>query len=369
MWFMLGFLTLLFAGIGVFRWRLAGRWNGQRATLSGIPYQYEIARNKGRVTLVRLGIDCATGLHVCLKPEGGIDRFFKSLGLSQEQQLHDIHFDSHIYLMSDDRRFAAALAQRPPLKRTLADLFRDPQADARIPRLWCRGNRLWIEAQPLLSSKDWDHTPLVAKVIPLLHALGDALSQAAPSAAGSRDRFILKAMLLLGISSALAINAVIQLIVAALPGFPVTLDHGALLGTAFVLGLVLLAALVAACIGWLGRTSRMHVVLLELLFVGGFGAFGTTYTTLRNLNIEFDRSIPEQVASRVTEHYTKRCGKGGRSTCYHVAFDTRQLIGEDVHVQIDDDLHRRLAKGAAVRLPVHRGALGYRWMPAPEVGR
>ncbi|HYE85381.1 MAG TPA: hypothetical protein VEA16_03425 [Vicinamibacterales bacterium] len=366
---MLGFLTLLVAGYGLFRWRLAGRWNGQRAMHSGFPYQYEIASNKGRVTLVRLGIDCATGLHVCLMPERGVDRFFKSLGLSQEQQLDDVHFDNHIYLLSDDRRFTAALAQRPEQKRALADLFRHPQAGARIQRLWCRGNRLWVEAQPLETSKDWDHNPLVAKVIPVLRALGQALSQAAPSATGSQDRFVIKAMLLLGVSSALAINAVIQLIRAVIPGFPVTLDHSALLGSAFILGLALIAALVAACIGWLGRTSRMHVVLLELLFVGGFGAFGTTYTTLRNLNIEFDQSMPQHVASRVTDHYTKRCGKSGRSTCYHVAFDTRQLIGEALSVQVNYDLHRRLTKGAAVRLLVRRGALGFRWMPAPEVAR
>lgn len=367
MWFAIGLITLCVSAWWMFRWRLANRWRGTSARHDGAAYEFSVESNKGRVTRVRIGIDCATGMHFCLKRENVVDRFFKSLGLSEEQQLNRLHFDERIYVLSDDKRLGYLLRLKSDLHAPLAGFFDGALAGFKVGKLWCRDRRLWIEAKPAKSLKtaDCDTSGLATEVLPTLRQLAELLASSATPGSGSPDHFFLKACVLTAISAALAINGGVQLLRVAMMRFPAVVDHGQLMSYSAMLGAVLLLLLLAACVVWLGRTSRMHVVLMELLLVGGFGCFATAYVELRDINIEFDSAQAQSVRTQVSQAYTRRCGKGGRSTCYHIVLAANGALDRDMKLQVNRSTYDALPGGSQVDVPLHAGLLGMRWIAEP----
>lgn len=369
MWFAIGLLTIGVSAWLMFRWRLANRWRGTPAQWQGQAYEYAVEQHKGQVTRVRVGIDCATGMHFCLKRENVIDRFFKALGLSEEQQLNRLHFDERIYVLSDDKRLGYLLRLKSDLHAPLAGFF-DTQAVAgfKVSKLWCRDKRLWIEAKPERSMKARDCNPavLAEAVLPTLRQLAELLASSASPGSGSPDRFFLKACVLTAISAALAINGGVQLFRIAAMRFPAVVDHGALVSLAVMAGMGTLVLLLGACVLWLGRTSRMHVVLMELLLVGGFGCIASAYAELRDFNIEFDGQPAQQVQTQVSRAWTTRCGKGGRSTCYRIVLAANGPLDRAMELQVNASTYQTLPQGARIDVPLHAGALGMRWITEPS---
>ncbi|MBD8525287.1 hypothetical protein [Pseudomarimonas arenosa] len=368
MWFAIGLLTISVSAWLMYSWRRANQWKGQSAEHEGVRYQYSISKHKGRVQLIRLGLICQTGMHFQLKRESWLDRLFKSLGLSEEQQLNRLQFDENVYVVSDDRRLSYVLKQKSQLHEVLGRFFDGRVLQGfKIKKLWCRGERLWIEAAPASSMKECSPQPLAAEVVPVLRELAGLLASTAPPGSGAHDGFIVKALLLTAISAALAINAAIQLLHTAIPKFPVVIDLAQLNATAAALGAGLLLALLGACVFLLGRTSRSHIVLIELLLVGGFGAFGSAFTSLRDYNIEFDRASPALVSATVADRYSRRCGK--RSTCYYVQLSGAPLLGDKQRLKVDRSRFNDFMPGTEVMIKLHPGALGVRWIEAPMVGQ
>ena len=365
MWFAFGLITVSVSAWLILYWRLRNRWSGKAGFLGDQRYEYSISKHKGRVQQLKIAIACRTGMHFRLKCESLIDRFFKSLGLSEEQQLNRLHFDENVYVESDDRRLSYVLKHKSDLHETLGRFFDGRVlASFKIKRLWCRGERIWIEARPASSMKDCSPEPLAAEVVPVLAKLAEGLASTAPASSGSRDGFVWKAALLTALSAALAINGVLQLVHTAAVKFPVVVEHSARLSAAAALGAGLLLALLFACVLLLGRTSRSHVVLIELLLVGGFGAFASAYSGLRDFNIEFDRARPETVDTRVVNRYSKRCGKN--STCYHLVVEPRPGLGGQHSFKVSYSDYQVLAVGQTVFFEAYTGALGYRWIAAPR---
>ena len=369
MWFAFGLITLTVTAWLMFRWRLANRWKGKPGSHDGKQYEYHVSSNKGRVVQLRIGIDCATGMHFCLKRENWIDRLFKSLGLSQEQQLNRLHFDERIYVLSDDKRLGYLLRIKSELHAPLAGFFDKHALEGfRIHKLWCRDKRLWIEAKPAKSLKvsDCSPDPLAAQVLPVMRELAALLASSASPGAGSPDHFFVKACLLTAISAGLAIAGGVQLFRLVVMKFPVMIDNSELILLSLAAAALLMLVLLGACIVLLGRTSRMHLVLVELLFIGGFGAMAISYAELRDYNIDFDMAAVQPVEATVEKHYTRRCGKGGRSTCYHVDLRAAGDLNQRLSLQLSRANWQSIKPGGSVILPLHKGALGLRWMDQPE---
>ncbi|HEX5755213.1 MAG TPA: hypothetical protein VFY12_02505 [Arenimonas sp.] len=367
MWFAIGLITFGVSAWWMYRWRLANRWKGKSAQFDGAAYECSVESHKGRVTRVRIGIDCATGMHFCLKRENVVDRFFKGLGLSEEQQLNRLHFDERIYVLSDDKRLGYLLRLKSDLHAPLAGFFDQALAGFKVGKLWCRDRRLWIEAKPAKSMKtaDCEVSGLAAEVLPTLRQLAELLASSATPGSGSPDHFFIKACVLTAISAALAVTGGVQLLRIAVMRFPAVVDHGALLSLAVLVGGIVLMLLLAACVIWLGRTSRMHVVLMELLLVGGFGSFATAYAELRDINIDFDLAEAQSVQTAVSHAYTRRCGKGGRSTCYHIVLAANGALDREMELQVNSSTYRALPAGSRVNVPLHAGTLGLRWIAEP----
>lgn len=368
MWFAIGLLTISVSAWLMFRWRHANSWKGQSAEHDGIRYQYSISKHKGRVQQLRIGLICQTGMHFLLKRENWLDRLFKSLGLSEEQQLNRLHFDENVYVVSDDRRLSYVLKQKSELHEVLGRFFDGRVLQGfKIKKLWCRGERLWIEAAPASSMKDCSPAPLAAEVVPVMRELAVLLASTAPPGSGTRDDFIVKALLLTAISAALAINAALQFLHTAIPTFPVVVDIGELTLAASALAVGMLLVLVAACIFLLGRTSRSHIVLIELLLVGGFGAFGTAFSALRDYNIEFDQATTTPISATVASSYSRRCGKN--STCYYLQLSGAPELRDQQKLKVNRSTFNALRPGTAVIVQLHQGALGIKWIDEPVAGK
>jgi hypothetical protein len=370
MWFAIGLLT--FCGTVSFsiRWRLANRWCGKSSNLQDQPYEYEIRSNKGRLQGIRLSIACATSIEFCLKPETWFDRLFKFLGLSKEQQLDRLHFDEKIYVISDDQRLTSALKHNPDLPQKLQillDAHRWPSF--RVRKLWCQRGRLWVEVKPRGKQDNWSTLiiEIAEQTVPLLKACAEVLRQKLPFDGNTgKDFFIFKAAVLVGISTALVVHAGVHLLRMSMTHFPIVLDNNALWKHAMVVGGVAWVALLLLCIVWLGRTSRAHLVLLELFFVGSIGAVGSAYVQLHDFNIDWDHSTVQLQSSTIENQYTTRCGKRNSRTCYYLTLAPLADQPEPLHLQVNPTTYKSLNLGDPAKVPVHQGALRVPWIEEPQ---
>lgn len=367
MWFALGSITLLGFAWLFMRWRLASRWKGNRAQWDALTYEFLLRKHKSKVQRILMGVACDTALEFCLQEETFVDRVFKSLGLSREQQLDRLHFDEKVYIVSDDPRLGLLLKYNNALPALLESLFEEGRfAHGRVRKLWCQQRRLWVECVPAGDFAEGDIALLAKEILPVLQTLRDALLSKAPAQAESRDHFIFKAALLLGVSTALAVNGAVHGFRFVWSKFPVVIDNADVWQMAAWVGGGLAAALVTLCVVLLGRTSRAHLVLIELLTIGAVGCVLTAYVELRDYNIEFDTQPVSVVNVQVDRYYTTRCGKRNRSTCYHVQLAPFSGVPKGLKLDVDRTLYQQWQGQRELRVPLHAGALGWRWIDAPQ---
>lgn len=366
MWFFFGFFSV-FAAVAFFtKHRLAANWTGTHHNTSRCTYELGIDRHKGNITRIRVGIPCITGFYFKVRRETLTDKLFKSLGLSVEQQFQNLAFDENIYVLSDDCRLSEAIKNKLSVQGHILAIFdRNLLPGFTAKEIWCQRNRLWITAEPKYQANTETCTSFAAQAAPMLGEISGTLQTGAPANTGTKDRFIFKAALLLGISTALAVNVCIQAFRLIVLHFPVVLDNNALLHQALLPSLVMAALLIFVCILLLGRTSRAHVVLLELIFIGVAGAYGTAYFELRDYNIDFDASPPRKVATTIIDKHTTRCGKRNRSTCYHIELAGWPGYAQGIRLQVNRSLYDTLTEGGTAEIKVHDGELGSRWIEEP----
>ena len=374
MWFMLGFITLIAGGIGFARYRNASTWSPIPSTLNGQSFLYNISEHKHTVT-IRIGITCSTGLYFCLKPEGFLDRFFKFLGLSAEQQLAHVSFDQNIYMLSDDKRLGEILKNNTPLIKQIEVLFRDKLIDgSTIQKLWCQSGRVWVG---ITSSSHGDFLSAQSKasvlklaetVLPVLKPLGMTLSENAPKETGSRDKFLVKASILLGISSTFAVAGFLYSIQILLFRNVKLLDIAQLSVWSLTMGIAITLAMITACIFLLGKTSRAHWVLIEIMTLGFAGATATSASFIYSYNQQWEARASWQEPATVLSTYTKKCGKRrSRSTCYHITISRTKTSPEGTDFRVFSHHYNKFTVGAKVSVTYHQGALGLRWADTPKL--
>jgi hypothetical protein len=368
MWFAFGVITLAGFVVGFITFRTATRWSPQVGAAGGQQFLWSETRNRGKLMSARVGVPVQTDLEFRLKHESLVDRFFKALGLSVEQELNRLHFDQHVYVVSDDRRLGRLLKYHETLATRLGELFSgDELAGFSVVSLNCNGQHLFFQLKPKgLFSSDASVESAALALTPLLHDIAGELSRKLPDEPGRKDRFILKAAVLLGISTGLAAHAFINIFRLVMIDDTLIIDEGELLKGAIVIGLGITALLVAACIGLLGRTSRMHLVLVELITIGLAGAVGSAWVQLRDVNHEWDKGPVFEETLRVESLRTYSCGRRNRSTCYSVSFAPSPVFPHGRSVTVDAVTYSQYTEGGEARMTVHAGGLGIRWAGIPE---
>jgi hypothetical protein len=362
MWFFFGFITISVAAVSSLFYRLSVSWHGDMLNTRGIPYEYDARIVKGSVRRIRVGVSCHQAFRFTLKPEGSFDQFSKAIGLTKECQTGDAKFDDAIYVLSDDLALHRKLQLNGKLRANILRLVAACEGGGRLREINAHNGRLWVVVKP--SNSDQDEAARTGElIVPALNHLAGGFADGTAAAAVGRDPFPVRAACMLAISTGIAINAFVDGLHMSYGRFPFLIDQSAPYGAALTIGLGTVFLLVVAALAWMGRSSRAHLVLIELILIGTIGATVTAYSELRDFNIELDRAPPTVIAASVQQLYTTVSHHKGRTTKHcHL-----ELLGWPTPTtlatrEIDCDIYSRLKLGQQIGVEQHPGALGWPWV-------
>ncbi len=365
MWFLLGLVSLSVCIAYQVRYRWNLRWAGERTVIRGIQCFEKRLRNKHGTIGQQVGFVVPEAFRFELKRETWVDRFFKWVGLSVEKQFGQAGFDRLVYVASNDEHLINRLADSPELRTAAQRLFLVDTHGCRIRRVQCAHGSLWVDIRRgnLFSRKD-DDTRLgrcAAELVSHLATMARELRSTMPTvtAAPERDRFLFRAVVLLSLSSGLAINGLIFLFRAVVLDNRFTMDVWALWLFACYVGATVVGVLLLANLWLLGRSARAHLVLLELLLVGSFGAITSSAAELRDVNMEWDRSEPVVLEPAIVEKSISRSSKGGTSYYLHVP----DWYGEQGvrRIKVSSGFFNRAQVGQALEIEQYPGYFRFRW--------
>lgn len=362
MWFLFGFITLLSFSVYAGYKRLNATWKGDPGVRGR--HHYKVLRNKRGITGLLVGISGGRGYDFALKREAWYDRLGKALGLSEEHQTGNPVFDELVYIVSDDRQLQQQVTGNAELVATVIKLF--ALADdyhGKMQELRCNSGRLWIKIGAGKGFAEERIDELAAHAGQLLQKCAAQLPPPEPAPGRWRDPFVLKAALLLALSSGLAFNGIAHLVRLNWSSIPYTVDEQQLFTHALLCGAVVVAVLIVAAIVLLGRSARTHLVLIELCTIGLFGATTTAGIELRDMNMELDSSRAVEYRVQVSDKHVSR---SRRSTRYQLCLQDWNGSGEKQHLRVSHALYDQTAIGATMLVRQKDGYFHYRWVASIE---
>lgn len=371
MWFLLGGVTLLVAL--AFQWRIRwhSAWDGERIRIDGMACRAkEIFLVPRLFTGLKVALDVPEHYRFELKHETALDRFFKWVGLSVERQFGASGFDPLVYVAADDAHLLDRFGASHALRTAAQHLFARRLTECRLRGVYCSSGKIWIDLRvtTIFFDKAEARAALergASLLLPELQIVASELHAQPPTEqAITRDRFLIPSVVFVSISSALAIYGLLSLFRNAFDE-RFTLNTTQIWFIAFPLGTAILAVLVVSSQWVLARSARAHLVLLELLLVGSFGAYSTSYFAVRDINIDFDLSATQQVHAVIFIKSIEdgRSGRFGRRHSKIYLFDywwedPKQLKRIRVHRQ----LYEGSEEGDLLEFEKKAGFFGIPWV-------
>ncbi len=342
-------------------------WRGAADLLAGIPCETKNRSSRGLVYGLIVGVDAPETFRFELKRERMWDRFFKWAGLTVEHQFGHAGFDPLVYVASDDRHLLSGFTEDKDVLHAVQHIFAAQYEDRWLKKIACAHGRLWM----VIGTSDWDGKSsqertreFAARLLPLLQRISRALDACMPdSAASSRDRYLVPSVVILALSSGLAVNGVASWTRTFLASPAFILDTEAMKLCAWTVGACIVGALMLSTLILLRGSSRLHLVLMELALVGTFGAVTTSAIVLRDANIEFDHASPIRVEKRLigkTIKERKRLFQATSSTYLLVYRGWRGDMSER-SVAVSASTFEKAAAGDTLQFEQHAGYLGWRW--------
>jgi hypothetical protein len=364
MWLFIGAITLLCACVYAGRKRHAAHWNGLPYTVRDANFLASLDGRGGWLFRPSLGLATTSPLEFECKAESWLDRFFKWAGLSVELQLGHDAFDRAVYLIADNPAVLETLRREPDLCDRLIELFQMPRETGfRVHRVVCRRGKFRVEfRQTSIGSSEY---VLFTRVAPLVRRMWAALPDRLPEGHSGADPLFLRSVIVLAFSTGLAIHGGVHLYRLLRFDGAVTLDFWPLLTVGLVAGGLLLALQLMLATALLARSSRLHLVMLELLLVGSFGALSTGVVEARDINIDLDMSQATPLATTVRDLTVSRSRRGGtRRYAYVDAFGDEPP--QKLRVSYDD--YHALTIGEPATVYVRDGFFGIRWIESIRPG-
>ncbi len=315
MWFLFGFITIFSFSIFFIYKRIQKNWKAYTHNYKG--REYILGGNNSKSGFL-IGCESKVDLKIDLtiKRETVIDKFFKFIGLSVECQVDCKEFDNKFYIVTEDKKLCSYLKSAKHVQDELSKLLQICEENSlKFKSFNFRGNRLWVDIKK--SKKDSNKE----LIIPCLFNLLDFLAEDAESIKGSelKDKFILKAGIILSISSASLITAVLLMLSSEFGDVYYLVETGALVNLSFFIASFFIFAFVIIIIYILGRSSRTHLVLIEVLIIGYIGFTLLTFIGLEKVNIDYDNSRPEIFTSQITKKHISRSRRGGSSYYFYLS--------------------------------------------------
>ncbi|UTA49120.1 hypothetical protein L1F30_06120 [Simiduia sp. 21SJ11W-1] len=318
MWFAFGFISLAgFTIYSLFK-RLNGAPKGKLYRTSGIPYGNNIVKNKyGHAVKLCVFVEGQSGYDYILKNETLIDRFFKIIGLSVEHQTGNKEFDDRIYIVSDNKKVLKQLSSNNTIADSVIRIFDAALMNSfKVKRIRHQSGRLWVDLRPKIKFEDDQFRKLSYEIATLLNTISSEHGKTPlPAKERWKDPFNIRAMIILAISTGLAINGLVQFVRLKITDYPVIIDADKLLQDAIYVGSGITIVILASALVLLGRSARAHIVMFEVLIIGSLGAIATSYAELRDINIEFDKARPDlyevKIVGRYLQEHKRIRSRGG----------------------------------------------------------
>lgn len=361
MWFLFGFITLISFSIFFGLQRYQAKWAGTPSVSNDIAFQYNLRTHKGSYVKLLIACDVIEDISFTIKYEKWWDRLFKWLGISVEHQVGDKEFDRTFYLVTDSQPLCELFSESYEIQDAINQVHEACDTHKlKFKKLLCRHGRIWLDLVPEKKSEEPDITSISNDFVDKLSTISNILeNQQAFFLNQKRDPFIIKAMVILAISSGLAINGLVHFFRIAVIDMPFTVDDMALFQASLPYGLAIIGVLILLAFIFLGRTARTHLVLIELVLIGSFGAISTSSLAMRDLNIDLDSSPSEYYVVKV---YEKRISRSRNSTSYFLKVDDWNNGSGRIEIQVSSDIYNRFQENQRAKIEQRPGYLGYRWV-------
>jgi hypothetical protein len=362
MWFLFGFITLISFSLYFGLQRYKANWKGMTSLVSDIKCKYDVVTHKGSTTKVLIGCDVIEDVCFSIKIEKWWDRLFKAIGISVEHQVGVDEFDELFYLITDNQSLCSLFSGSFELQENIQEIINLCKThELKFKKLLCRHGQIWLELVPESKKERLRIHAITNDLVPVLHKIADVLDQNESYFLDEKhDPFIIKAMIVLAISTGLAINGAVHLYRILILDLPFIVNNTPLFYAALPWGLGIIGLLIFATLFFLGRTARTHLVLIELVLIGSFGAITTAYLTMRDVNIDMDSGTAEYFSVEV---HDKRISRSRRSTSYYIKVDdwTKNNKGR-VELMVSNDIYNRFNRGQLAKIIQMPGYLGYAWV-------
>ncbi|WP_019627424.1 hypothetical protein [Thioalkalivibrio sp. AKL10] len=374
MWMLAGLVTMIGMAVIGYRHRMEDRWQlraltfinpytGKRmgAPPEGALYSEQQTGNR-RAPWQRIGFDQAPDIELRVKARRWWDYPFTAIGLSVACRTGSRSFDRAFYLVTDQRSICRALKGCATTQARMLRLLDEcERQNVRFRHFRVRRQRIWVEVVSSRRRKAPSRMALARAFVPLLRDISEALEAEIPVAVrGRREPFAWKAALFAGASSALLVGGLVLLAPIMFSPLPAPASMVGLLSLALPVAAIVIGSLMALTIVLLGRTSRTHLVLLELALAGYLGALMTSYGLLREANMAFDQAAPSQYVVEVQEKTTRRSSRGG--TRRYLRVDGWGGPQPGSGVRVGSALYRSVREGDSLLLKEYPGRLGVPWI-------
>lgn len=363
MWFLFGFITLLsFSIYYSFKRRSAG-WKGSLFPFSNLnfPYQYQFKKNEYKLFGFIVGIDAAQRYDYAFKKESYIDRLFKFVGVSVEHQTGDKSFDDLVYVISDNSHFHRQLSSNKKIINTVTDIFKIVERyKCKLKTLRHSNGRIWVHCKVPKSSEESDFYDMFDELVLLLQVIAEEVKKEPLSSLSSwKDPFVLKATLILAVSTGMAITGGVQVFRLTLTTLPFTIDEAKLFYDSLLYGASITVILVFIALFSLGRSARVHLVLIELLLVSSFGAVSIAFCNARESNMELDTSPAVTIEANLVD---KEYSRGRRRRIAHYYLHIEGWNEKTTRVSIPSALYNSLNIGDKLDITEREGHFKYKWI-------
>lgn len=362
MWFLFGFLTLSICIVASYVARRSSEWKNQGGPR--IDFEYKLKTQGEKVVGILFGISGVQDCRFTIKYETWYDKLFKKIGVSNEVQTGDDEFDRLVYVISDNREVNKALTLNSEIRQAVKNIFYFGSAySVQVKKLECFNGRIWIEFTTSDKVNECNVKAVIADpLLPSLKKIVYELNQfKVLSYKPWIDAYFYKSLVVLGVSTGFAINALIVCSIVFLGDFPFLLSTSDTLKHSIYIGIFSILVLVFFSVVWLKNSSRTHLVLVELMSIGLLGVVGTAFHELRNINMEMDQDIPELKNAELIKAYTSKGRKYG--TGYHLVFcDWNNSCSGRIRLKVSKSTYHFLSRYKFHNVYQHNGALGYKWV-------
>lgn len=365
MWFLFGLITLVSFSVYLGLKKRSANWKGTHTTHGPVVHESLFEINKKKTQRFKVAVSAPKEYDFSFKREGRFDRFCKSLGLSVEHQIGAAEFDNLVYVVSNDGHLVQQMSAQKSITDDVVQLFKLHRYGSTVSEVRCQNGRLWASFSVAKPFNEASNMNQLLKVPPhaagLLQRVAVQLEANRPQTRGTqRDPFILRAAVLLAISTGLFVNGLTHAFRLFWSTDTFTVDTAQLwfysvYGAAAIVGVLVLLAFAA-----LGRSARTHLVLIELLLVGLMGATLTCFTELRDLNMEMDMSPVVKLRAEVLTKTVSRSRKGGT----HYSIEVRDWVAhmDTRTIKVSSGFYSQIKVGGILDIHQRSGYLGMRWV-------